>query len=104
MFAVIAETEKRMVAYYKGGGEVSQFYKPYAAEDGIAVKHLHFHVLPRLKDDVLDRIRIKERVFYQTITEQEVAAALSMFGNGNRTAHPLMPSNSEIADVTFSGQ
>lgn len=79
IFEVIADTENRLVNYYNAGCEVTQRYKPYLEEDEFAVDHLHFHVLPRREDDILEEMRIKEHRVYSEVTAEEVAELSTIF-------------------------
>lgn len=79
IFRVIADTEKRLVSFYKSGCEVTQRYKPYIEDDDFAVSHLHFHLYPRQKDDALDRLRLKERLMHSPMTTLEVESMVNLF-------------------------
>ena len=79
IFEVIADAEKRLVSYYRAGCEVAQRYKPYLKEDAFAVSHLHFHIMPRREDDILERTRVEEHKMHSAVTVQEVKELTDIF-------------------------
>jgi len=79
IFDIIANVEKRLINHYKAGYEITQRYKPYLEKDDFAVRHLHFHVLPRQKDDVLEEQRVQEHQLHSSATKEEVEELQSIF-------------------------
>lgn len=65
---------------FSEGYDIAQHYRPFTREDGIKVSHLHFHLLPRYKDDPL-HIHLKdyERGVLADVTEKERNAMKGFF-------------------------
>ncbi len=53
IFKLIFFTEQRIIGKLGSGCDIRQNYRPFMPQDKLKVNHLHFHVIPRDKDDYI---------------------------------------------------
>src|SRR6185369_1458346 len=56
IFELIFFVEQRIIGKLGDGVDVRQNYRPFLQQDGLKVDHVHFHVLPRAREDYIYKV------------------------------------------------
>ena len=56
VFKLIFFVEQRLLGKLGDGVDIRQNYRPFVAENELKVDHVHFHVIPRYKDDYIHTV------------------------------------------------
>jgi len=56
IFELIFFIEQRIIGKLGDGVDVRQNYRPFLQQDGLKVNHVHFHVLPRAREDYIYKV------------------------------------------------
>ncbi len=60
IFALTDDVTKRLVAAKLGDGvDMRQNYRPFMQQGKLSVRHIHFHLIPRMQDDYIYQISEK---------------------------------------------
>ncbi|MFZ1249082.1 MAG: HIT family protein [Candidatus Saccharimonadales bacterium] len=59
IFELIFFVEQKILGQLGDGCDIRQNYRPFIGDNGLKVSHLHFHVIPRSKEDYLYQVSEK---------------------------------------------
>ncbi len=73
IFALTDDVTKRLVAAKLGDGvDMRQNYRPFMQQGKLSVRHIHFHLIPRMQDDYIYQISEKyDTELFANIDESE---------------------------------
>ena len=70
---LVLQTQKALAKEYSSGADVRQNYRPYMKQGRIKMDHVHYHVLPREKDDeIYTQAEKTERRLFSDLPPEEI--------------------------------
>lgn len=72
IFSLIFEIEQKIVGKLGDGCDIRQNYRPFLQQSNLKVDHVHFHVIPRSKEDYIYSVSEKfETDLFAALDEKE---------------------------------
>ena len=72
IFALVRFAQERLLGSIATGIDTRQHYRPFLPQSKFKVDHVHFHVMPRNKeDDLYQKADVHERELFQDLSQEE---------------------------------
>ena len=69
----VIEDQDKIVNNIAEGCDIKQNYRPFQAQDGLKLDHLHIHLQPReFEDELYKRSQIFEKDIFKPLTQEEI--------------------------------
>ena len=69
----VIEYQDKIVNNIAEGCDIKQNYRPFQAQDGLKLDHLHIHLQPReFEDELYKRSQIFEKDIFKPLTQEEI--------------------------------
>lgn len=78
VFDTILEYQEKILGKLAAGCDIRQNYRPFLPESEIKVDHVHFHLLPRERDDEICAKTKEQASLFSPLTEEEMAKMLEI--------------------------
>lgn len=77
----LSEIQEKLLKHFGTGSEVRQNYKPYLPDSRTHVNHLHFHIIPRNRDDeIAQKVDKHRKPLYKDLPAEEMDQVVNLLG------------------------
>jgi len=73
LFDFIIEYQEKILDNIAEGCDIKQNYRPFQAQSGLKLDHLHIHLQPRqFEDELYKKCQILEKDIFKELTQEEI--------------------------------